>query len=358
MDKLLPTLRRRLQDSSLALPRDFLLEPLPTTGLAHDHIRIHDTGLLLRIPKQSQLGLSAEANLHYQSACFRRTETSGHTPRLHLLLEPDESLPMGALVVDEIPGQVLQLPGGLHALADALAAIHGLPVPPEAQRPPLKNPANMVGDTVDEVLAQATYLKAADLHPDAQREIRREIASAREMVSMPYHPPPVLISFDAHPGNFLTDTGGRAFLVDLEKARYGLPGLDLAHATLYTSTTWDVATYAVLDIEQITEFYRRWLTRVPAELADASKPWLLPLRRIMWLWSVTWCAKWRVQSREAGKADKHRQDSTEDWSAELSDPALVRHVAERVDDYLHPNTVTRVRDEWLNHNALTKLLQG
>jgi len=97
---------------------------------------------------------------------------------------------------------------------------------------------------------------------------------------------------------------------------------------------------------------------MPTELAEASRPWLLPLRRVMWLWSVTWCAKWRVQSRAALKDAKHRQASTEDWSAELSEPALVRHVAGRVDDYLHPDTVTRVRDEWLNHNALTDLLQG
>lgn len=356
MDKLLSVLPDRLRHAPLALSGELSLERLPDTGLAHDHVRIGNTGYLLRVPKQSQLGLSARDNLAYQAACFRRAADSNHTPRLHAVLEPTEDLPMGALVVDEIVGEVLQLPSGLGALAEALAAIHALPVPTEADRAPLKNPKNMVEDTVNEVLAQAEYLKQAELHPDALREIRREIASAREMVMMPYHPPPVLISFDAHPGNFIVDAQGKAYLVDLEKARYGLPGLDLAHATLYTSTTWDMATYAVLDIEQIATFYQHWLDGVPRELADASRPWLLALRRIMWLWSVTWCAKWRVQHRAALKADKQQQDSTEDWSAELSDPALVQHVADRVADYLHPQTVTRVRDEWLNHNALTELL--
>lgn len=351
MDKLLSALRRRLRDSSFALDGDPILEPLPTTGLAHDHVRIINSGCLLRVPRWAQPGLSAMASLQHQAACLRRAAPSGHTPRLHHVLEPDDGLPLGALLLDEIPGGVLQLPMGLEPLADALAAIHRLPVPPQDERAPLKDPANPVEDTVNEVLAQAEYLKAADLHGDAMREIRREISSAREMVSMPYHPPAVLISFDAHPGNFLLADTGTAYLVDLEKARYGLPGLDIAYATLYTSTTWDVATYSVLDIEQITAFYRRWLAQVPPELAEASRPWLLPLRRIMWLWSVTRCAKWRVESREAGHGDGQQP-------AVNADPALASHVADRVADYLHPDTVARVRDEWLDHNSLTDLLQG
>ena len=113
---------------------------------------------------------------------------------------------------------------------------------------------------------------------------------------------------------------------------------------------------AVLETAETAAAYSHWLDSVPAPLADASRPWLLPLRRIMWLWSVTWCAKWRVQSRAAAKNAKHIADNTEDWSADLSDQALVDHVADRVADYLDAGTIAAIRSEWLGANALTALL--
>ena len=58
----------------------------------------------------------------------------------------------------------------------------------------------------------------------------------------------------------------------------------------------------------------------------------------MWLWSVSWCAKWRVLS--ARKALNGADG--EDWSAERSNAALVRHVRDRFDHYLSPEIVHNV----------------
>jgi len=63
-----------------------------------------------------------------------------------------------------------------------------------------------------------------------------------------------------------------------------------------------------------------------------------------------------VESRAEAKDAKHVADSTEDWSADLSDPALVDHVADRVADYLDAHTIAAIRSEWLGDNALTSLL--
>jgi len=332
------------------------LSPLPTTGLAHDHVRLTGRGVLARLPKQSQLALDAEANLTYQAACFARAAASGHTPRLHAVLAPDDDLPMGALIVDEIVGGPLPLPDGLPALAEALAAIHTIPLPAPVLRPPLKNPVDPLADTFAEIMAQAAFIGAADLAYDTQAPIREELVAAGALLGRSDRPPTTLISFDAHPGNFLLAGNGRAVLVDLEKARYGAPPFDLAHATLYTSTTWDVATYAELSHQQVAAFYAAWLDAMPPALADAAASWLLALRRMTWLWSVTWCAKWRVKSREAANTGARAGGSTEDWSAELSDPALIAHVADRVACYLDPATIERVRDDWRGANALTALL--
>ena len=133
---------------------------------------------------------------------------------------------------------------------------------------------------------------------------------------------------------------GRAMLVDLEKCRYSHAPLDLAHATLYTSTTWDVASSAVLSVDELAAAYADW-SREMGPSASAWNDWHLPLRRAMWLWSISWCAKWRVASRAASAATV----AGEDWSVELSEPALIAHVRSRVDHYLSRQTVERVLHE-------------
>ncbi|WP_207478223.1 phosphotransferase family protein [Arenibaculum pallidiluteum] len=326
---------------------------MPDTGLAHVHLRLEGTGLLLRVPKQSQMAFGAADNLAYQAACFRRAGPSGHVPVLAAVLEPGEGLPLGALVVEAISGRPPRLPDELSAIATALAAIHAVPVPPPEARPPLRDPADPVADTLAEVRAQARHLAAAGLAPAAMNAVAEELCWAESFAARTERPPVTLISFDAHPGNFLVEPAGRAVLVDLEKARYGAAGFDLAHATLYTSTTWDVATAAVLEPEQVAAAYAAWLDALPDALAAAQRQWLLPLRRIMWLWSVTWCAKWRVLAARPPRRDGA---DAEDWSASLSDPALVAHVAERVGHYLEPAVISRIRDDWLGRHALTELL--
>jgi len=336
----------------LGMPSD-ALHPLPDKGLAHDHVRLCDSGTLARVPKQSQLGLAAAENLAYQAACFARAAESGHAPRLHYTLAPGDGLPMGALIVEAIDGRPLSLPDDLQAMAECLASIHALPLPPGDVRAPLKDPPDLLGDTFTEVLGQAGYIAGAELHPDAEAQIREELRSAGTTLARAARPPRSLIAFDAHPGNYLVRPDGRVILVDLEKARYGAAGFDLAHASLYTSTTWDVNSHAVLGPGQVADFYRVWLDAVPAELAAATEPWLWPLRRIMWLWSVTWCAKWRVKSRQATETGGEKNGSTDNWSAKLSDDALIRHVAGRVADYLDPETIAHIRADWQPSAAAT-----
>lgn len=316
---------------------DAPLEPLADTGLAHAHVRLAGTGLLARIPKQSQLGLPAAEHLAYEAACFERAAPSGHVPRLHAVLPPQPGLPRGALIVDEILGRPARLPQDLGAIAAALAALHALPPPLEPA--PLRAPDDPLVALRDEVLAQSAYLEAARLEPAALRRITAGLDALRDLAAAPARPPRRLIAFDGHPGNYLVRADGRAMLVDLEKARYGPPPLDLAHATLYTSTTWDAASAAVLEMPDLVAFHRAWLEAQPDPAAHAR--WIVPLRQAMALWSLTWCAKWRVLSDRPASCSP----GGEDWSADLSDAALVRHVRERVDHYLSVPVVERVWDE-------------
>lgn len=317
------------------------LEPLADRGLAHLHVRLVGTGGLARIPKQSQLGLAPWENLLHQQACFERAAASGHTPVLRGVLPVREDLPRGALIVEEIVGGAVSLPEDLHFVARALAALHGLPLPPESARPPLATPSDPLEDLVAEILSQASHVPAAGLPADTRTLIHHEMVRLVDLTRGRDRPPRALIAFDAHPGNFVKQADGRAVLVDLEKCRYSCPGLDLAHATLYTSTTWDAAASMALSVSQVADFYASWEQAVPPAMAAASRPWQVPLRRAMWLWSLSWCCKWRALSDRPPRTPQ----AGEDWSAQNSEPSLVEHVRERVTHYLSAPVIRRVQHE-------------
>lgn len=319
---------------------DCTLEALPDKGLAHHHVRLVGAGVIARIPKQSQLNLSAEDNLRYQAAAFERASRGGHAPKLVDILPPDQSLPRGALLVQEIIGTAPRLPADIEAISRAMASFHTLPLPPETQWPPLRHSADPLRDMFDEISQQAVFLDQACLDSISLQEIRQGLRNLAQRCDADARPPIRLISFDTHPGNFLMTSNHRAILVDLEKARYSYPSFDLAHATLYTSTTWDTDIYAVLTHEAVLSAYSAWEDAMDAAAVQEYQGWHGPLRLAMWLWSITWCAKWRLLSQRAS-ADT----SAEDWSYQLSSESLISHVRERVDHYLSAEIVHQVWTE-------------
>ena len=333
------------------------LEPLKAKGLAHDHVRLVGTGWLARIPKQSQMRLGAQENLIYQQACFERASPAGHAPACLHVLSPCASLPRGALIVQEILGRSARLPQDLPLMASSMAALHRIALPLHMRRAPLIDASDPLQAMWDEVSTQASYLPRAELESAVAAKIQAELERFHDLCQGASRPERRLIAFDGHPGNFViaSPTQGmgqgreKAFLVDLEKCRYSYPSFDLAHATLYTSTTWDLDSHTVLNVDDVLATYRAWSSQVDAALALDAQRWHLPLRRAMWLWSVTWCAKWRVASRAA----KALAQDGEDWSAQNLDPVLASHVRERVDHYLSAEGLSWVTAEF---DALSLLM--
>ncbi|MEO7116856.1 MAG: hypothetical protein ABIZ18_13475 [Caldimonas sp.] len=317
------------------------LQPLRDTGLAHSHVRLVGLGIVARIPNQSQMSLSPADNLAYQAACFERAAASGHTPKLHHVLPISHELPRGALLVEDIVGRAATLPQDLGAIALALARIHALPLPQVQARPPLDDAPDPLFALLIEIQNQARHLEAATLAAPVHEAIEVEIERLRRLCDRQARPAKTLIAFDAHPGNFIVRAAGEAVLVDLEKCRYSYPPLDLAHATLYTSTSWDLDSRATLTPAEVMATYDVWAAAFGRGAAE-GREWHLPLRRAMWLWSVTWCAKWRVVSKLPAPAIV----DGEDWTAASSATALVDHVRERVDHYLSAEGVERVLAEF------------
>jgi len=85
---------------------------------------------------------------------------------------------------------------------------------------------------------------------------------------------------------------------------------------------------------------------------------MMPLRRLTWLRSTTWSAKWRVQSRKERVEAKHAAEVTEDWSAENRDAALIAHVEGRTRAYLSAEIVERIRIEWRDPAGLATMIPG
>lgn len=324
------------------------LEPMAVKGLAHAHVRIRGRGLVLRLPRYSYFGASPADNIAYQAECFRRAEPSGATPRLHAAIAPTDDVPHGALVVEEIVGRAPRLPDDMARIADALAAIHTLAVPLPSLCPPLRIHVDPVAATLVVIESQADYLPAAGVPRKTLRVLDDEIRWARGFAADAAKRDHVvtLVGSDTHPGNFLIDGSGRAVFVDFERMHYGSPAIDLAHASVYTSTMWDADVAAALARPDILAFYRRYLARVPPQFAERLRPWLVPLRRLTWLRTTTWCAKWRVESERPPRTPGAVA------SAAMQDPAYIAACRARVADYFDPATVARIRAEWLEGEAL------
>ena len=353
LDAALAGLRR--VDGFAGTARD-ALEPMAVKGLFHDHVRVAGTPWLLRLPRASQFELGPADNLDYQEACFAHAAPSGATPALRGRIEPRPGLPWGGLVVAAVDGGPARLPDDLAAMAVCLAGIHALPLPPEGERRPLAVHADPIAGILGFIEPQALYFDRAGVAPSARAQIAEELAWARGFAARRAgaSQPLTLCATDTHPGNFLIergDGGTRAVFVDLEKALYGSPAIDVAHSTLYTSTMWDADCAAALSHDDVRGFYAAWLDAVPPGLAAALRPWLMPMRRLTWLRTMTWFAKWRVEA-EARHAGGNGEPESVWWRAAAGAPGLVADIAQRIDGFFRPETVARVREEWLGSGAI------
>ena len=323
---------------------------LPARGAIHDHLRIAGSGRVLRVPRLVQAEIAPADALACQAACFKRASASGHVPRLHGIVAPAPGIPLGALLIDDIVGPLPRLPEDLEKIAATLAKIHALPVAPPAARAPLPDHTDPVAGTLAIIERQAGYFAAADIDANVRAALAEDLAWAREFArdAATKRQPVTLVGSDTHPGNFLIGPDRRAYFVDLERALYGSPAIDLAHATIYTSTTWPIEIQISLSADATRRFYDHYLGQIGAQAATALRPWLAPMRRLTWLRSMSWFARWRVESAKPRPATpgERKDGGTSDWSREDSDPALADHISRRVGAFFDSDIVATIRAEW------------
>ncbi|NKB48142.1 MAG: aminoglycoside phosphotransferase [Alphaproteobacteria bacterium] len=320
------------------------LSVLTTKGISHDHWRIGDSGLVLRVPRMSQWGMAPGEQLIYEATAFQRAAASGHCPTLRETIPVGEILPRGALIVDLVDGRPPRLPDDLDAIADAFTAIHQLPIPASAGQPPLQVHTDPVAATLRVIEEQASFVADALLSDDARTAIHQELEWARGFT---FDGEPAmtlcLVGTDTHPGNFLIDRDGKAWFVDLEKALYGVPPIDLAHATLAVATGWDPDCATRLTTDQVGAFYRRYLEHVGPARAGEIMPRLIPLRRLTWLRTMTWFARWQA----AWQGGDHPASR---------DAAMTAHIATHIAASFEPGAIAQARSDWLETDLLDALI--
>ena len=345
-------LSKYLEGSAYA---DYPVENLTDAGLAHWHFKLVGSNKIVRIPKQSQMNLAPLDNLKYQETCYQAMLPSGNTPRCYELISPNRYLTNGALIVEEIKGREVNLKKDFVKIAKALTNIHALPA--NEKNPIIWKPQDPIKAMLREIAGQMIYLERSYKSKKVGHLIVNEFNEVKQKIKgLNFEKVPLsLISFDCHPANFIIDEEEKAILVDLEKCRYSYPGFDLAHASLYTSTTWGKTKRELpqnlLNSEEVIAFYQEWLRGMPLDHALKTLPSLLILRTLMWLWSITWCGKWLVESKL-----KKNLSQKQNWSSELSSDALVEKVMFNVEDCLLEKNIAKVTSEWSKASKLNQLL--
>src|SRR5262249_18562356 len=72
------------------------------------------------------------------------------------------------------------------------------------------------------------------------------------------------------------------------------------------------------------------------------RPWIVPMRRLTWLRTTLFMARWRVETREP-----RDPANTTQWSDARLDPKMKRHIDARIDECFERDTIQNIRAEWL-----------
>jgi hypothetical protein len=205
---------------------------------------------------------------------------------------------------------------------------------------PIPRQGNPFLETLDGIELNARrFLDKAVPDADARAEIADEVRAMRALApSLGGKAQPLTVALaDTHPGNFIV-ARGIAWFVDLEKVHVGSPAIDLAHATLPTSTLWHPDVGKRLTAEEVRGFHDAYLARIGAGQAEALRPWLDPMRRLTWLRTALFMARWRVETR--GPRDPSNPSQ---WSDVGLDPRMKAHIDARIDECFSPSVVRAIR---------------
>ena len=99
----------------------------------------------------------------------------------------------------------------------------------------------------------------------------------------------------------------------------------------------------VEDLIREMAWYDAYLARIGPTAADALRPWLGPMRRLTWLRTTLFMARWRVETR----APRDPRNTTQ-WSGSGLDPKMRDHIDARIDQAFGRGAIRAIRSGWLS----------
>jgi len=258
--------------------------------------------LLLRVNTGSQMHLEHQIEYEYQA--LKNLEDSGRTPKVYFVDGSKEDIPYGVLVMEYLPGVVMDYEKDLYKGAEILADIHATPVDGKSGLIHSSNPCQEILDECNQMFR--TY-EASELADQNKRmQIRRMLDLCQEKLSAMkesmgnYSGYRCLINTEVNSTNFLINPEGISYLIDWEKPLFGDPGQDLGHFLAPTTTFWK--TDVILSEEETTDFLEYYLScvngRFPTEGLVKRVETFIPVTCMR---GLTWCAMAWVEYQEPGR---------------------------------------------------------
>jgi aminoglycoside phosphotransferase (APT) family kinase protein len=221
-------------------------EPFEVSHLAHGEYNIN---LLVQQDRQKwvwrvNIGtqIDREDQILYEYRTLKLLEQTGVTPRAFFVDDSREVIPFGVLIMEYVPGVVLDYHRDLGHAARLLATIHSHQVLKENNHLIREErPLSMMFEECRGLLS--VYLESDLAAPNLRRYLKEVLLWAdRERHKESYflaNPWYCIINTEVNSGNFVVNTEeGTMHLVDWEKPLWGDPSQDLSHFSVPTTTLW------------------------------------------------------------------------------------------------------------------------
>ena len=105
---------------------------------------------------------------------------------------------------------------------------------------------------------------------------------------------------------------------------------------------WHPDVGKVLSRAEVEGFCASYLAKIGEIRAAELLPWLQPMRRLTWLRTIMFMARWKVQT----EAPRDPSDPSQ-WSDAGLEPAMKVHLRARIGQCFDRDSIRALRAEWL-----------
>ena len=258
--------------------------------------------LLLRLNTGSQMHL--EEQIEYEYFALKQLEASGRVPKALYVDGSKQVLPYGVMVMEYLPGQVMDYEKDMKVGAEILADIHSMQIDPAGSLLHSKNPCKEILDECEQMFRVYENSPLADEKKRAQ--IRKLLDLCKDKISsmLEYKGYKCCINTELNSTNFLINAEGESYLIDWEKPLYGDPGQDLGHFLAPTTTFWK--TDMILSEEETESFLDYYIACVNGRYdTDGLKERVKVFIPVTCMRGLTWCAMAWVEYQQPDRAIKN-----------------------------------------------------